>query len=206
LHIVSLFSLSSRAICNQGEFFILDTLQKHKDLSGIIFEDYDKGALSDYLIKEIINFAHSKNIPIFVDPKFENFFSYSGATLLKPNKKEAKQALKMNLETESQIIAAGKELINRLDCEYALLTLGSEGMMLFDSNGSYSSVKTKARRVSDVSGAGDTVIATLAAYYCAGADIKEAATLANNAAGLVDEKPGIVSIDLEELYSTIEEQ
>jgi D-beta-D-heptose 7-phosphate kinase/D-beta-D-heptose 1-phosphate adenosyltransferase len=178
-------------------------LASQSNLSGIIFEDYNKGFVTSSLITEVISFANNKNIPVFVDPKFDNFFSYKSITVFKPNRKEAQQALGIDLKTRDSILLAGKLLLERLECDNVLLTLGADGMMLFESDGSVSSEPTRARHVADVSGAGDTAIATLAASIAAGGTIREAATLANFASGSVCEEPGIVSITKAALLNSI---
>lgn len=187
------------SINNIGEKFILKTLRNDGDLAGIIFGDYNKGAISDALIREVTKFAIDHNIPVFVDPKHDNFFDYQDVTVFKPNKKEAATALGMELKDDKSINEAGQKLIKELDCKYVLLTLGSLGMRLFDQEGNISSVDTKARQIADVSGAGDTVIATLAACMAGGAEVKEAATIANIAAGYVCGEPGIVSVTKENI-------
>lgn len=181
----------------------IDFIMSQENLAGIIFEDYNKGAVTKFMINKIISYANSKDIPVFVDPKSENFFEYKNVTFFKPNRKEAQQALGITTKTSEEIINAGKLLLERLKCENVLLTLGKDGMMLFESNGSISSVPTHARHVADVSGAGDTAIATLASAIADGATIRESAALANYAAGTVCEEPGIVSITLESLLNTI---
>lgn len=191
-------------ISEEGQSYIISMLKSRADLSAIIFEDYDKGAISKALIKEIIDYASAKGIPVFVDPKKENFFDYKGVALFKPNKKEAAAALDIPIRDLKDVEAAGKMLLTVLGCENVLLTLGAEGMMLFERNGEVSSVATCARQVSDVSGAGDTAIATMAAALIGGANAKEAASIANVAAGIVCEIPGIVSIDLNDLFKSIE--
>ncbi len=188
-----------------GENFILNSIQNNKDLKGIILEDYNKGVLSESLIHSIINYANKNSIPVFVDPKKDNFFAYKGVTLFKPNRKEAQIALNNPMATKDNIIEAGKSLLDRLNCQNILITLGSEGMMLFESDGTTLSVPTYARKVSDVSGAGDTAIATIATSIAGNADLKEASLLANYASGLVVEKPGIVSIEINELLFNLPE-
>lgn len=188
-----------------GELFILNIIRNMRELAGIIFEDYNKGAVTNILIRETITYAKLNNIPIFVDPKFINFFSYKGVTVFKPNKREAREALGISIKTEDDILLAGKTLLTRLGCENILLTLGKDGMMLFESNGDISSVPTRARHVADVSGAGDTAIATLSSAVSGGANIKEAAALANYASGWVCEQPGIVSITTDRLLKTVKE-
>ncbi len=192
-----------KSISDDGAKFILDALRNNGDLSGIIFEDYNKGTLTKCLIEDIAKFAADSSIPVFVDPKKDNFFDFANSTVFKPNKKEAQQALDITINSADEVISAGKKLLERLQCENLLLTLGSDGMMLFESCGDISSVPTHARHVADVSGAGDTAIATLAASFIAGANIKEAATIANHAAGVVCGEPGIVSITRENLLKSV---
>lgn len=184
-----------------GEKHIVTTLQKNSDIVGIIFGDYDKGAISSKLIKDVLKFAKENNIPVYVDPKFANFFSYKGVTAFKPNKKEAAQALKIEIRTEEDVRRAGQMLLDKLSCDNVLVTLGEKGMMLFEAGGNIHHVDTKARLVADVSGAGDTVIATLAACKSGGANMNEAATIANIAAGYVCGEPGIVSVTKDDILS-----
>ena len=191
------------SVVDKGQQFIFNSIKNIENLCGIIFEDYNKGSLPQDLIHKIITYAHAKNIPVYVDPKFENFFSYRKVTVFKPNRKEARQALGFPMKTQDDIVFAGKKLLEMLECENVLLTLGPDGMMLFESGGEVSSVPTHARHISDVSGAGDTAIAALAAAMAGGANINEAASLANYAAGAVCEEPGIVSITGEMLLKTI---
>lgn len=193
------------AISTDGEISILNTLKSIKKLHGIIFEDYDKGAISPSLIRELCHYAKSENIPVFVDPKYSNFFYYREVTLFKPNRKEAEKALNYEIRNKEDLQRAGKDLLDKLKAENVLITLGSEGMMLFGKDGDAASVPTRARKVADVSGAGDTAIATLSAAYAAGATISEAATLANFASGVVCEEPGIVSVTPEALLESVKQ-
>ncbi len=189
----------------EAEQFILDKIKDIKGLNGIIFEDYDKGAISKSLIDTLSQYAKSQNIPIFVDPKYSNFFYYNGVTLFKPNRKEAEKALNCEIRNREDLLKSGRELLDRLQAENILITLGSEGMMLFSNNGEVASVPTRARKVADVSGAGDTAIATLSAAFAAGASISEAATLANYASGVVCEEPGIVSVEPKALLESVKQ-
>lgn len=204
-HIARIDREERKPIDKQGEVFILNSLKSNWDLKGIILEDYNKGVLSEQLIKDIIDFANDKSIPIFVDPKKDNFFSYKNVTLFKPNRKEAQVALENPMKSKEHIIDAGNKLLSSLNCDNVLITLGSEGMMLFEKDGTISSVPTYARKVSDVSGAGDTAIATIAATIAGEANLKEASALANYASGIVVEKPGIVSIEIDELLENLPE-
>lgn len=191
------------SISSNGEEFILDSLKLMKKLDGIIFEDYDKGAVSASLIREVCHYASQEEIPVFVDPKYANFFYYQGVTLFKPNRKEAEKALGYDIKSSNDIHRAGNELLGKLKAENVLITLGADGMMLFEKNGNIASVPTRARKVADVSGAGDTAIATLSAAFSAGASIGEAASLANFASGVVCEEPGIVSVTIDSLLDSI---
>lgn len=202
-HIARLDREHRHDISSLGEEFLLNFILQHKDLSAIIFEDYNKGVISNIVIREIISIAKNRSIPVFVDPKYNNFFNYKGVMLFKPNSNELRQALGKTIKSEDDYINAGKELLNILSSDYVLLTRGSAGMMLFDNNGEVLSIPTLARSVADVSGAGDTVIATLSAAYINGATMTEAAVLSNFAAGIVCELPGIVSINKDELIKSI---
>jgi rfaE bifunctional protein kinase chain/domain len=193
-HIARLDKEKRDYIDNETSDTILNVLSTIESLDGIIIEDYNKGVITHHLIQLLTDLSKSKNIPLFVDPKKNFFFEYKNATVFKPNRKEAQEALGYSLKSPADVERAGKELLKRLEAENILLTLGEEGMMLFQSNGDVSSVPTKARHIADVSGAGDTAIATLSAAIAGGASITEAAELANIGAGVVCEEPGIVSI------------
>lgn len=172
-------------------------------IDGIILEDYNKGVLSKSLIVRIIEMTKRGRKIVTVDPKFNNFFDYKDVTVFKPNRKETEEALGMRLLTDTSVEKAGKELLQRLNAENVLLTLGEKGMTLFERGGTITNVPTAARKVSDVSGAGDTVVSTLTIALAAGANIRESATLANVAGGIVCGEVGIVPIDKPLLYETV---
>jgi D-glycero-beta-D-manno-heptose-7-phosphate kinase len=190
-------------LTEEGEDFIMKSIENQINLSGIIFQDYNKGVISERLINRVMNFAVANKVPAMVDPKFDNFFAYRKTTLFKPNRKEAARALGHEFQGLDEIKKAGTKLLKKLECENVLLTLGSEGMMLFQKSGDILSVPTHARHIADVSGAGDTAIATLSAAVAGGASIREAAVLSNHAAGAVCEMPGIVSITLDNLKKSV---
>ncbi|MCF8241164.1 MAG: D-glycero-beta-D-manno-heptose-7-phosphate kinase [Melioribacteraceae bacterium] len=181
-------------------------LQQTDNLDGIILQDYNKGVLTDSLIKEIITAANKKNILITVDPKFKNFFQFENVTLFKPNKSETENALGIRISNHEDAVAAGKKMLLKLNSQFVLLTLGKHGIILFQKNADEINIPTKARKVADVSGAGDTVISTLTLALAAGAEIQEAAYLANYAGGLVCEEVGIVPIELEKLFNTVRKE
>lgn len=178
---------------------IIEPMASIPDLKAVVIADYNKGLLTDFVIKEVLKFANEKGLPVFVDPKKANFFSYEGVFLFKPNRKEASDALRLPLSNRNEYITGGVILKDRLSCSNLLLTLGSEGMMLFESSGEMSEATTHAQHIADVSGAGDTVMAALVAAYCGGATIRKAAAIANVAAGIVVAEPGIIAINAQTL-------
>jgi len=165
----------------------------------VIFEDYNKGVLTENVINKIIASANKKDIMISVDPKFINFMAYKNVSLFKPNIKETEEALAIKIQSNEDLEIAGKILLEKLNCQNVLITQGSKGMSLFSKDGSVASVPTRARNVADVSGAGDTVISTLTVVAIGGASNEEAVTLANCAAGIVCEEVGIIPIELNKL-------
>lgn len=168
----------------------------------VIFEDYNKGVLTQTIIQKTIELALKKNLLISVDPKFINFLNYKNVTLFKPNIKETEEALAIKIQTDADLEKAGSNLLNKLNCENVLITRGSKGMSLFSSDKSIINVPTRARNVADVSGAGDTVISTITAAMMGGASTEEAITLANYAAGIVCEEVGIIPVELDKLRKT----
>ena len=175
---------------------ILDVLRRNAgSLDAIIVEDYNKGVVVKSLIRELVEFAKKSGIIVTVDPKFNNFFEFKNVTVFKPNRKETEEALGVRLNDQASVEQAGRTLVDRLKAENVLLTLGERGMTLVEGNGHMTHVPTAARRVSDVSGAGDTVISTLTMILAAGGSIREASMLANLAGGIVCGEIGIVPID-----------
>lgn len=168
-------------------------------LHGIILEDYNKGAVTTEVIREVVAIARKHSVPVTVDPKFNNFFEYKGVTVFKPNRREAEEVLGTKLSTVEDVVWAGKHLLERLQAESVLLTRGEEGMSLFEAKGHVSHIPTAAVNVRDVSGAGDTVIATLTMAMAGGAGTYEACVLANCAGGVVVGSVGIVPIQRDEL-------
>lgn len=190
-------------ISPETEQKIISSLEAETTLSAIVFEDYNKGMLTETLIDSVMKLANSKGIPVLIDPKKDNFFAYKNCTIFKPNKKEAEQALGYALQTDEDIKKAGNDLLQKLQAKHILLTLGEKGMMLFDADGGISSVETKAKQIADVSGAGDTVIATLTVLLVGGATVSEASYIANHAASIACSKSGIVSVTTEELLDQL---
>ncbi len=183
---------------------IMDVLRQHIDsLDGIIVEDYNKGVVVKSLIRQVIDLANEHSTCITIDPKFNNFFEYKNVTVFKPNRSEVEGILGTRLRGKEEVLHAGRILLERLDAKNVLLTLGEHGMSLFESDGTISHVPTKAENIADVSGAGDTVISALTMALAGGATVREAATLANFAGGIVCSSVGIVPIDKQELLTRV---
>lgn len=166
----------------------------------VILEDYNKGTLPRSVIEFTIKECRSRNIPIAVDPKFVNFLSYKDVTIFKPNIIEIATALARTIENvDQQVEAAGATLLKSIHAENVLLTRGASGLTLIEKDGKVMHIPTRARKVADVSGAGDTVISVMLAAVVAGAPVRDAAQLANIAAGIVVEEIGIVPITVDKL-------
>lgn len=174
-----------------------------KNLDGIILQDYNKGVLSSSLIPQIIELANKYKVLVTVDPKFNNFYEYKNVTVFKPNRKEAEDILGMKIRTDEDVSFAGNTLLKKLNAKNILLTLGEGGIAVFEKGKPEKRMPTKARKVADVSGAGDTVISTLTIALAAGANIYEASYLANYAGGLVCEEVGIIPIEIDKLFDTV---
>lgn len=167
-----------------------------KEVDVIIFEDYDKGVLGENLIARIIQLAKAKGIPTVVDPKKKNFLAYKEATLFKPNLKEIREGLNLNstLSTNDEVKSAIQELYGILKSEQIMVTLSERGVMITNQQ-EWEHLPAHLRNISDVSGAGDTVVSVAALCLALGLPIRDIAFLANLAGGLVCEKVGVVPIE-----------
>jgi len=168
--------------------------------SAVIVSDYNKGVVSGEVLSDILPQARIAAVPVFVDPKIEHADYYRPITIITPNQREAELLTGTSISDEASLKQAGHKLLEKFGCEYALITRGEDGMSLFDAVNSHH-LPTFAREVFDVTGAGDTVIATLCLAYAAGASIEECATLANHAAGIVVGKVGTATLSRSELLS-----
>ena len=197
---------------------ILNFLQKNiHRFDAIIISDYGKGMVSAELVREVCSLALQNKKVVTVDPKVEHFMYYQGATSITPNRKEAENAIRNikitqsdrrrlaihtdRLSTHGEIEKAGTELVKYLRIESLLITLGEEGMYLFERGKKPAHIPTVAREVFDVTGAGDTVIAVFTLSLTAGATKFQAADLANHAAGIVVGKMGTVAVTTRELLA-----
>ncbi len=154
-------------------------------VDGVVISDYAKGVISAELMRELIGLAHQNGVRIIVDPKVSHMPYYKGVHLITPNTAEALGAAGVGKGSDADLMRAGRILLERLGCEAVLITRGEHGMSLFEKNGKVTHIPTVAREVYDVTGAGDTVIATMAMGLCADAPMRDAAVLANCAAGIV---------------------
>ena len=164
-----------------------------------LLSDYKKGFLTEKTTQAFIAMANSHHIPVLVDVKDQNFQKYRNATLLKPNKKELSDLTGMSTATGEETVAAAEYLCRMASCQYVLTTLGAEGMLLIERGKLVKRVNSVAREVYDVTGAGDTSIAYLAASLMQGKDILEAMEISNYAAGLQVSKMGTSIVRPEEV-------
>jgi len=161
------------------------------DADALLVEDYNKGALTPAVIDCAMSLARQRGVPVVVDPKFKNFFAYRGASVFKPNRRELEQAMGAALDLESP--DALPTVLARLAVDNLLLTLGPDGMVLVTKDQQIARIPAMAREVFDVSGAGDTVTAWLGTALAAGAAVREAAYVANYAAGVEVGKLGVAT-------------
>lgn len=169
----------------------------------VVVSDYNKGVLTARVLANTLKAARERDLTVCLDPKLRNFASYQPVTVITPNNQEAAEAAAIVIEDEKSLIEAGRRLLASTDCRAVLVTRGEEGMALFTDGGEVTLIPTVAREVYDVTGAGDTVIATLTLALRAGASFAEAAMLANHAAGCVVGKVGTATVTRDELLRTI---
>jgi D-beta-D-heptose 7-phosphate kinase/D-beta-D-heptose 1-phosphate adenosyltransferase len=173
------------------------------DTDVVVLSDYAKGVLSEAVVREAISIAQRAAKPIIVDPKSKSFAKYSGATVLTPNRLELQGACGVECRTDAQITHAAGLVLRQGICSALIMTRGKEGMSVIGSDGSAMHLPTQARQVYDVSGAGDTVIATLALGMAVGGGVVESASLANLAAGIVVGKPGTATVTPGEIMASM---
>ena len=182
---------------------IKDILDKIiSEIDAIIIQDYNKGLLVKDSIKTILDISSEKNIPVYVDPKKDNFFAYNKIRLFKPNLFEFESAINFK-EQDKSFEDLGKDLRKKINAEILMVTRSEEGVTLFtDKN--VQTISTKARKVHDVSGAGDTAISAFVLADLCGANIEESAMISNYAAGRVCEEVGVVPISLEMIKDIVD--
>ena len=173
-----------------------------KNADALVISDYDKGVVTPDILAKVLPLAYER-VPVLIDPKLRNFDSYRPATLVTPNHHEALRLTNIEEDTDEGLTHAARLIRERITCDAVLITRGDRGMMLLEGKEEPVFVETAAREVYDVTGAGDTVIATLAAALAAGASTIEAAVLANHAAGIVVGKLGTETATVDEILASI---
>ncbi len=177
-----------------------------KTAKGVIMSDYGKGMLSDHNIQDIIKACRAKNIPVCVDPKIDNFLKYKNITCMTPNMKEAWEGMGLPpKKDEESILNLGKKILKTLKADSILITRSAQGMSLFEKgkNPKITTIKATAKEVFDVTGAGDTVISVLTLALACKASLKDAAFIANEAAGLVVAKLGTATVTTDEIKGVL---
>jgi rfaE bifunctional protein kinase chain/domain len=182
-----------------------ETFVKNENPDIVILEDYNKGVLTEAVIRSVISICRENKILTAVDPKRKNFFAYKHADLFKPNLKEAKEALNIITPAVDNVLLQSihSELHNLLQHRASLITLSEKGIF-FQQGDDSEIIPSHLRNIADVSGAGDTVIATAALIYAATKNISLTAEISNIAGGLVCEEVGTVAINQEKLYHECE--
>lgn len=179
------------------------TLAALQNAHALVVSDYDKGVITRRILEAVLPEAYQR-MPVLIDPKLRNFDWYRPATLVTPNHHEAFRVTGVDDSSEEPLQTAASRIREILSCDAVLITRGDRGMVLFERDNLPVKVKTAAREVFDVTGAGDTVIATLALALAAGASMTEAALLANQAAGIVVGKLGTATATTNEVLDSIE--
>ena len=183
---------------------MLQQVLSSRHVDAIIFEDYDKGVISAPLIAQVVAWAKEKNIIVTVDPKKRNFSSYQGVTLFKPNRKELSEGVENAAADEDSLLRVMRDFALQNNIRYLFTTLSEKGVALYDRERDSSFTQPAyLRRISDVSGAGDTVISVVTLCLLAGLQPEQAARIANLAGGIVCEYSGVTPVPLDRLKEEI---
>jgi D-beta-D-heptose 7-phosphate kinase/D-beta-D-heptose 1-phosphate adenosyltransferase len=174
-------------------------------VQAIIVADYGKGVISAPLMKGLRDLTRKSSVAIAVDPKTDHFEYYHEVDIITPNHHEAGMFCRFEIEDQETLQRAGRHMLAELKCRSVLITRGPEGMTLFEDNGEVTPIPTVARKVFDVTGAGDTVIGTLSLGLACGLNLKSAALLSNFAAGIVVGEVGTSTVKAEDLKRVIDD-
>jgi len=194
--VAELSDVTELELCEQ----VIESL---RDVAGLIISDYAKGVATKTLLARVIPEARQHGVFVAVDPKRDTFADYRGASIITPNKSEAALASRVTIRDMEALTRAGFELLRASGADHVLITRGSDGMSLFTPDVSPVEFSTKAKAVYDVTGAGDTVIATVCAVASAGGSLNEACVVASHAAGIVVGKVGTATATPEEIADSI---
>ena len=208
-HLLRIDRESKEEISPQIREHLLDAIASQLPKSdAIIFADYDKGVVTPQLIKGVMKHTKSYGIPIIVDPKQNNFWHYEGVTAVTPNHKEASAAVNTEITDVSDLVAVGEKILDRLSLKALLITRDAKGMSLFhrltDRTVKVEHLPPHSNIVTDVTGAGDTVVAAFTLALAAEAEFRDAAMLSNLAGGIAVGKMGCATVTPKELLHTIE--
>jgi D-beta-D-heptose 7-phosphate kinase/D-beta-D-heptose 1-phosphate adenosyltransferase len=176
------------------------------DAACLLISDYAKGVVSPALVRQLLALARRLKKPVAVDPKVQHVPLFRGVSVITPNHHEAAAAARILVRSEADLVRVGQRLLSRLKAKAVLITRGEQGMSLFEAGRPVTHIPTFAREVYDVTGAGDTVMAGLSLALAAGAGMRDAAVLANCAAGVVVGKRGTATVSREELRAALEAQ
>ncbi len=196
----------------KGDFLtllrVIDHILNNVKVDAIIFQDYDKGVITEKLITEVVRRAHTCEIPVVVDPKKKNFMSYQHVTLIKPNLKELREGMNLSVDLNDtrSVIQSARTLIEALDCRYVLTTMSEKGVMISMQEPSEEQnvyIPAHMRMIADVSGAGDTVISVASMCLALKRTPYETAFISNLAGGLVCEEVGVVPVNKEKLLREV---
>jgi len=176
---------------------------RQEKFDALIISDYNKGLITESLLRKILPFAEQNKIPVCVDPKVEHFLSFSPITLITPNHLEAEKLVHHDCRSDKEVEKAGESIFSNISTKYLILKRGEQGLSVFEKGKKPIHVPTLAHEVYDVTGAGDTVIAVSSLALIAGASIQEAAMLANVAAGIVVGKLGTATLTADELIAAL---
>lgn len=179
-------------------------MAKIESCDAVIISDYAKGALPREMVEETIRGARSLGIPVCVDPQDSRMDFYKEATVITPNSKQAAAGYGTVNIDDGNISEVGRGLLKRLGCDGVLITRGSRGMSLFEKSGSETHLEALAKKVYDVTGAGDTVVSVFAMALAAGAELAQAAYLSNHAAGIVVGELGTACVTRDDLAASLE--
>jgi len=184
---------------------ILDFIHEKKgDLTALIVSDYGKGVISRQLMDDLKSITSEYNFPVTVDPNVKNFPLYKDVTVITPNHNQAGEIAGLEIINDKDLKKVGRKLLNNKKCKALLITRGKDGMTLFEEEGRVTHIKSIARKVYDVTGAGDTVIATLTLGIAGGLDIKSASYLSNLAGGIVVGEVGTSTVKIDNLKELID--
>ena len=203
-HVVRFDRESRGEISGQSQEIILGFIKNHqKTIKVLVISDYAKGVITRNLLKSVLDMAIENNILVVVDPKLKHFDYYRGAAIITPNTLEASAASGINIYDNETLCRAGENLLNQSGSTAILITRGEHGMSLFERGGRVTHIPAVAREVYDVTGAGDTVVSTLALSLAAGAKFDEASILANYAAAIVVGIVGTGTVNREQIMAVL---